>query len=631
MIKSATEPTDLPPATFNMTTSLSHKELAIPTTLFETAAVENSVIHISEFKTTSLSSKKWKKLRILIENGDWEQSEQSFFGQLLLLLLERRQFELAGMLANKDAPIDFNYTTLKNNRSALHVSISNKAPLDLISLLIQKGGNINAQDDEGNTPLHVARKADTVALLMRAGADLSIKDKIGWTPVQVAAYFSHQCFEALLINAPEAKDDNAQFGMALMTMINVKAYSLGIKILRLRSVIALCSYYDYLSKAISKNAPLELVTLLLKRGAPQYGKESLLQRAISLNRADIVALLVNYRAYLRNLNLNKSVRFAARSGRFSCLEAILDNASGAMQDKKGQKSIGKALLEVLLCGQFPLARKILKNYKVIVSCRTFEGSQPLHVAVLWKSSLDIIAMLVRSGADIFAKDNNDRTPLSLAQERGFHLITSVLKNPNIHIINARAVQEFFHLYYLGQWRISTLPKEILSHIASYLVEEETIEELLRTAIICSERTLKEWWQTRQVSVENKQRYYWHLRDEYGNVPKAIEEALNVLEGIEELNFPSKIANLCFGSHERALFRTQQIMKLSRLLIYRKYSSPLAYYLRGVYGPNGESYLKIALDLHDQKQVWKLSPGQRADLEFRLASADSGFSDWEYIK
>jgi hypothetical protein len=183
---------------------------------------------------------------------------------------------------------------------------------------------------------------------------------------------------------------------------------------------------------------------------------------------------------------------------------------------------------------------------------------------------------------------------------------------------------------LGHWGISALPREILYQIANYAMVDETFEEVMDSAEICAKLTLKEWWQARHVSIADKQKYFWHLRAEYGHTSRGAEEMLNVLAGIEELGFPSKIDNLLLGAHEKTRFRLQQIMKLSRLLIYRNYLSPLAYYLRGLYGPNGESYLKIALAIDDQANVSKLSPKQRADLEFRLTAVDCDFYDWVQI-
>lgn len=600
-------------------------------TICEAFATGDVLLNLDEIRPLLLNSRKWERLRILIENGVWKPSESTFFGKLLLLLVKKSQFKLASILAGKDASIDFSCTTIKKRQSLLHLSIKKTAPLALINLFIQKGCDINAKNSKRETPLIVAvslDKAKMVALLVKAGADLSIKCRYNFTAVAIAAiHRSYSCLEAILNNAANAENDNAQFGHALWFLIRDKAYSIAIKTLRLRRVIAFFSYYNYLTKAISRNTPLELIALLIEGRAPKY-KKSMLKNAIGHDREDIVSLLLQNRNLLPIFKLHKCVEFAAKSNKFSCLEAILDNAPFAMQERDERTSAGKALLELLLCSEFPIARKILKTWKPIVSCQTAERSQPLHVAVMWKAPLDIIAMIVKSGGDIFAKDMNDNTPMSIAKKRGFHFIVNTLENPDINIINARAMLEFMHLHSLGHWSISALPIEILYYIAGFLLEKECINEVLNQAKINCEWTLKEWWQTRTVSIDNKQKYYWHLIQEYGNVPRAIEVALNLLEGVEKLDFPSIIDNFRYGSDEKRLFRNQQILNLARLLIYRKYPSPLAYYLRGVYGTNAESYLKIAAVLDDQKDVWKLTLRQRNHLELYLATItiDKEFSD-----
>ena len=64
--------------------------------------------------------------------------------------------------------------------------------VDMIDLLLKSGANINAQDNEGNTPLHSATligQITTIESLLLAGADPTITNNSGQTPLQLAEKF----------------------------------------------------------------------------------------------------------------------------------------------------------------------------------------------------------------------------------------------------------------------------------------------------------------------------------------------------------------------------------------------------------------------------------------------------------
>lgn len=58
--------------------------------------------------------------------------------------------------------------------------------LDLIQRLIEKGADLNIQDNDGDTPLHACEQPRVAEFLVRLGADLSTKNHDGLTPLQKA-------------------------------------------------------------------------------------------------------------------------------------------------------------------------------------------------------------------------------------------------------------------------------------------------------------------------------------------------------------------------------------------------------------------------------------------------------------
>ena len=89
----------------------------------------------------------------------------------------------------------------------LHFAASH-ADVEIVSLLIQAGVNVNVTSRDGFTPLHeavrsrVGSNVDCVDLLLKAGADRSVNvEAHGWTPLALALNRGHRRIWPLLLRA----------------------------------------------------------------------------------------------------------------------------------------------------------------------------------------------------------------------------------------------------------------------------------------------------------------------------------------------------------------------------------------------------------------------------------------------
>lgn len=83
-------------------------------------------------------------------------------------------------------PINIDNSKLNNFDTLLFTLVVNNQKKKLINQLKNNKNNINIQDKDGDTPLHIAMflcNFEIIKILLNYGADLSIKDKWGQTAV----------------------------------------------------------------------------------------------------------------------------------------------------------------------------------------------------------------------------------------------------------------------------------------------------------------------------------------------------------------------------------------------------------------------------------------------------------------
>ncbi len=91
-----------------------------------------------------------------------------------------------------------------SSTTAIHEAVKNHA-LELLTLFLSKNGDIDKQDSEGSTPLHIAAMSDDeqaaadVQFLIEHGACIQATDIVGNSPLHVAVQsHAHSSTEALL-------------------------------------------------------------------------------------------------------------------------------------------------------------------------------------------------------------------------------------------------------------------------------------------------------------------------------------------------------------------------------------------------------------------------------------------------
>lgn len=275
---------------------------------------------------------------------------------------------------------------LPDGRTPLHVAVERPRSTPTISLLIQRGADVNAAGLRELTPLHAAAVAGNeraVDLLVAAGADLHCATHEGYTPLHWAASRGHKEIVALLLDRGADVDFRPNKGLGEAPL-----------------------------HAAVRSGQEEIVRLLIDRGAAINVKDAqgltALHHALrGPNRSVAVDVLLGNGAEV-------DVIAAAGLGRTDDLAAALEaDPSAANTVTSGSIT---PLYMAAWTGQ-KRAVELLLEHNADVNVKSRAGGTPLH-ATVYKNKKELAERLLSRGADVNAQNASGWTPLHLAASGG---------------------------------------------------------------------------------------------------------------------------------------------------------------------------------------------------------------------
>jgi ankyrin repeat protein len=307
----------------------------------------------------------------------------------------------------KDSP---DLVSSKNTGSETPLHLAAQSNENMVKLLLSKGAEVDAKDDDGMTPLHMAAwkgEKAVVALLLSHGAEVNAGNKHGTTPLHYAADFDGYkdladrkgVVELLVSHGAEV---NAKDNIGL-TPLHEAAFEGNKAVVEL----LLARGADVNAKNDKDSTPLHL--------AAEYG-------------CKVVELLLAHGAQVTAKDKFGAtpLHCAARGGHKDVAELLLSNKA----DINAKDGDGNTPLHRAASSGVGNVMNLLLFKNADLNARNNRGFTPLHGAAQFGRTIEIGLLLAR-GADVNARDNNGYTPLHYVP-RGRPDVTELLSRHGGH-------------------------------------------------------------------------------------------------------------------------------------------------------------------------------------------------------
>lgn len=340
---------------------------------------------------------------------------------------------------------------------------------DIITDLVHKGADINQQNGNKDTPLHLAvenGRIDLVRHLLSLGADVNFINKQNRTVLHVALKNNFLDIADIILTESvdvSLKDNNGSTALHL-------AAGLG---------------------------AVDIMTKLVKKGSDIQDKDNSgctpLMHACKGGKYAVEYLL----ALVENVDIQNILEYAVETGNSDVIDSLVD--FGADVDFKNGEltplytaaSIGdldtvNALLHhganpntVSMLTGTPLQSAVSKCHKKVVQTLLnagsrvdiiFEGKSLVHIAAEFADK-DILLALLRNNADACSKDKKGNTALHYAVSRNCINMIDILMGQRIDI-NAKNGQFHTALYSACEYDFPDVVRRLIYHKADVSIKEK---------------------------------------------------------------------------------------------------------------------------------------------------------------
>lgn len=305
--------------------------------------------------------------------------------------------------------------------SALHICCRRK-DVEMAKILVEAGANVDIQNDEGQTPLHIVSwEGDEVMLKIfyQGKANPNITDKMDRSPLHVAAERGHT---------------------NIVEVLTEKFKS---------NVLARTKDGSTLLYVASQCGHPETALAFLKKGVPLHMP----------NKSGAVCL-----------------HAAAKRGHTAVVKALL--LKGAQVDATTKDGLTALHVAVQYCKPQVVQMLLGFGAKVQLNGGKFKET-PLHIAARVKEGEKVAEMLLKSGADVNAEQENGETAMHVAARHGsIQMLKALIEEGGDVTWHSKAGENPLHI------AVRHCHFAIVEEILSYLTMEQSLDEAQRC--VCQE-------------------------------------------------------------------------------------------------------------------------------------------------
>ncbi|XP_062711314.1 uncharacterized protein LOC134289471 [Aedes albopictus] len=369
-------------------------------------------------------------VQMLIENYAADVNAQDNDGNTpVLLAAKQNDWRMVQMLIDKDSKYFADYKIANKNGKALIHFAAKAGYMGTVKMLIESyAADVNAQDNDGNTPVLVAAKNnewEMVKMLIdkdsKYFADYKIANKNGETLIHFAARDNMEMVKILIDDY--AADVNAQDNDG-NTPLHVAA----------------------------KHSEWEEVKKLIGRNSEYFGNykianddgQTLYNFAEESGNMEIVQMLID--DYAADVNAqdndgNTPLLLAAKIYKWEMVKMLIDKDSKYSADYKIANNAGQTLIHFAAeSGNMEIVQMLIDDYAADVNAQDNDGNTPLLLAVK-RYKWEMVKMLIdkdfKYSADYKIANNAGQTLIHFAAEKGGVEIVKMLIENYAADVNAQ--------------------------------------------------------------------------------------------------------------------------------------------------------------------------------------------------